>query len=359
MTDLFTPIRVGSSELPNRLFMAPMTRSRAPDRVANALMQEYYVQRAGAGLIITEACQISPRGVGYPGTPGIHDPQQTAGWRAITGTVHGAGGHIYCQLWHVGRISHPELQPDGALPVAPSAIRPAGQVFTPGGLQPFVTPRALETDEIRDIVADYAHAARCALEGGFDGVEIHAANGYLIDQFLRDGSNRRTDAYGGPIENRMRFLGEVVEAVTGVWESGQVGVRLSPLQPFNDMRDSSPETSFSYIVEQLNVYGLGYLHVTGMGSESPGSAGPAFDTGRLRSIWNGVYIANGGYDKARAAAAIATGSADAVAFGTLFLANPDLVERLRRDAPLNPPDPDTFYAGGAKGYTDYPALDSE
>ena len=357
MPDLFTPITIGNLELPNRVFMAPMTRNRAPDTVPTELMKTYYAQRAEAGLIISEGSQISPQGIGYPATPGIHSDEQVAGWKAVTDAVHERGGHLFCQLWHCGRVSHPDFH-GGELPVAPSAIRPAGQAFTPEGLKDFVTPRALEIEEIPGIVADYAHAAECAQRAGFDGVEIHVANGYLIDQFLRDGSNQRNDAYGGSIENRARFLLEVTEAVCDVLGADRVGVRLSPLQPFNDMRDSDPKATFSHAVEALNRFGLGYLHITEMGKEAPGVAGPPFDLGVLREIWQGVYITNAGYDKARANAAIANGAADAVAFGTLFIANPDLMTRFRRDAPLNEPDPDTFYGGGAHGYTDYPTLDA-
>lgn len=358
MTDIFTPITIGPYDLPNRVFMAPMTRNRAPDTVPNALMRTYYAQRAEAGLIITEGTQISLQGSGYPATPGIHTDAQVAGWQAITEAVHARGGHIFCQLWHCGRVSHPDYH-DGQPPVAPSAIRPEGQAVTYEGMKDFVTPRALDVEEIPGIVADYAHAADCARRAGFDGVELHAANGYLIDQFLRDGSNQRTDAYGGPVENRARFLLEVVEAISGVLGADRVGVRLSPLNPFNDMRDSNPQATFSYAVDALNRFGLAYLHITEMGRETPGAAGPEFDLGLLRGIWQGVYITNGGYDKARANAAIASGAADAVAFGTLFLANPDLVTRFRRDAPLNEPDPATFYGGDEHGYTDYPSLDPE
>jgi len=356
MTDLFTPITLGELQLPNRIFMAPMTRNRAPGGIPNALMQTYYSQRATAGLIITEGSQISAQGIGYPATPGIHDQAQVAGWRAITEAVHAQGGHIFCQLWHCGRVSHPDFHA-GALPVAPSAIRPDGQAVTNSGLQDFVTPRALEIDEIPALVADYVRAADCARRAGFDGVEIHAANGYLIDQFLRDGSNRREDAYGGPVAHRARFLLEVVAAVCGAWAPERVGVRLSPVQPFNDMRDSDPQATFSYAVSQLNPFGLGYLHITEMGKDAPGAAGPDFDFAVLREAWEGVYVTNAGYDKTRATAAIASGATDAVAFGTLSLANPDLVARLRHDAPLNAPDADTFYGGDGHGYTDYPALD--
>ena len=356
MSDLFTPIRLGPLELPNRIFMAPMTRNRAPDGIPNDLMRTYYRQRAGAGLIISEGSPISAQAVGYPATPGIHTDAQVAGWRRVTDAVHQAGGHIFCQLWHCGRVSHPDFH-GGDLPVAPSAIRPEGQAFTPEGLKDFVIPRALEIEEIPGIVADYAHAADCARRAGFDGVEIHGANGYLIDQFLRDGSNQRQDAYGGPVENRARFLLEVTGAVCDAIGSERVGVRLSPRNPFNGMRDSNPRATFQYATEALNRFGLAYLHVTEMDMGRPGAAGPEFDLGTLRETWEGLYITNGGYDKARANTAIASGAADAVAFGTLFLANPDLVERFRRDAPLNQPNPDTFYGGGAEGYTDYPRLD--
>lgn len=356
MTDLFTPITIGPHELPNRIFMAPMTRNRSPDTVPTELMKAHYAQRAASGLIISEGSQISPQGVGYPATPGIHSNEQVAGWRAITDAVHERGGHMFCQLWHCGRVSHPDLH-GGELPVAPSAIRPEGQAVTYEGPKDFVTPHALTIDEIPGVVADYVHAAECAQRAGFDGVEIHAANGYLIDQFLRDGSNQRSDAYGGAIENRARFLLEVTEAVCSKLEADRVGVRLSPLQPFNDMRDSDPKATFSYAVEALNRFGLGYLHVTEMGTEAPGVAGPPFDLALLSEIWQGTYITNAGYDKARANAAIASGAADAVAFGSLFIANPDLVTRFRLDAPLNEPDPNTFYGGDAHGYTDYPLLD--
>jgi N-ethylmaleimide reductase len=321
-------------------------------------MQTYYTQRAQAGLIITEGAQISSQGVGYPATPGIHTDAQVKGWKVITDAVHDCGGHIFCQLWHCGRISHPDFH-DGELPVAPSAIRPKGQAFTYEGMKDFVSPRALDIEEIPSIIADYVSAAECAQRAGFDGVEIHAANGYLIDQFLRDGSNQRTDAYGGSVENRARFLLEVVEAVSEVWGANRVGVRLSPLQPFNDMYDSNPEGTFTYVVSQLNRYGLGYLHITEMGREVPGAAGPAFDLSVLRKIWQGVYITNGGYDKARANTAIANGEADAIAFGIPFIANPDLVTRFRLNAPLNEADPDTFYGGDERGYTDYPTLSTD
>lgn len=355
--NIFSPIRLGTYTLPNRMAMAPMTRNRAGEgNVPQPLNAEYYAQRASAGLIITEAAQVSPQGVGYPATPGIHSQEQVAGWRQVTDRVHAKGGLIFLQLWHVGRISHPSLQPNGALPVAPSAIKPAGEVFTLQGMQPYQTPRALELAELPGIVEQYRSGAKNALAAGFNGVEIHGANGYLLDQFLRDGSNRRTDAYGGPVENRARLMLEVTEAVCGVWGADRVGIRLSPLQPFNDMRDSNPEATFGYAVEQLNRFGLAYLHVTEMGKDTPGAAGPAFDLGKLRRIWKGVYMTNGGYDLARANAALAKGEADMVAFGVLFLANPDLPVRFAKGAPLNTPNPETFYGGNEKGYTDYPFL---
>ncbi len=358
-TDLFTPVQVGPYTLPNRIVMAPLTRNRAGEgNVPQPLNVEYYTQRATAGLIITEATQVSPQGVGYPATPGIHSAAQIEGWRRVTDAVHARGGRIFLQLWHVGRISHPLLQPDGALPVAPSAIRPEGQAFTYEGPKGFVTPRALDISEIPGIIEQYRSGARNALAAGFDGVEIHGANGYLLDQFLRDGSNQRTDDYGGPIENRARLMLEVTEAVCAVLGAERVGIRLSPLQPFNDMRDSNPEATFSYVVEQLNRFGLAYLHVTEMGKDAPGAAGPAFDLHKLRRIWKGVYMTNAGYDLASANVALAAGETDLVAFGVLFLANPDLPLRFARNAPLNTPDPATFYGGSATGYTDYPFFEN-
>lgn len=355
MADLFTPLVMGTSTLKNRIFMAPMTRNRAPDMVPTPLMALYYAQRAAAGLIISEGSPISPQGVGYPATPGCFDDAQEAGWRRVTELVHAQGGHIFLQLWHCGRVSHPDFH-GGALPVAPSAVRPAGQAFTPSGPKDFVTPRALAREEIPAIVADYARAAERARRAGFDGMEIHGANGYLIDQFLRDGCNRREDDYGGSVENRARFLLEVTRAVADAVGATRVGVRLSPLQPFNDMYDSNPRHTFGYAVSALDRFGLAYLHVTEMGRDRPGAAGPAFDLGELRRLWRGIYVTNGGYDRARAHAAIAAGAADAVAFGVPFLANPDLVTRFYLEAPLNPADPATFYGGDHRGYTDYPLL---
>jgi N-ethylmaleimide reductase len=355
--DLFTAVRVGPYQIENRVVMAPLTRNRAGDgNVPRAMAVEYYVQRASAGLIVTEATQVSPQGVGYPGTPGIHTAEQVEGWRRITDAVHAEGGRIFLQLWHVGRISHPSLQPDGALPVAPSAIRPEGSTFTASGLQPFVTPRALDAKEIPGIVEAYRTGASNAHAAGFDGVEIHAANGYLIDQFLRDGSNTRTDGYGGPIENRARFLFEVLDAVAGVWGADRVGIRLSPVNSFNSMRDSNPDATFGYVAERLSRYGLAYLHVVETDSGKPNDP-QTFDRDALRAAYGGLYIANGGYDRPRADHAIASGKADLVSFGAPYVANPDLVERFALGAPLNHPDPSSFYGGDERGYIDYPFLD--
>lgn len=356
MTDLFSPINVGPHTLSNRIFMAPMTRNRAPDTIPNELMKTYYTQRASSGLIISEGSQISPQAIGYPGTPGIHTPEQVTGWKTITDAVHAQGGYIFCQLWHVGRSSHPDLQPNNEQPVAPSAIKPEGDAMTLEGPKPFVTPQALTLEGIQQTIKDFIHAAKCALEAGFDGVEIHAANGYLIDQFLRDGTNQRDDIYGGSLENRSRFLLDVVDAVSNIWGENCTAVRLSPLQPFNDMKDSSPEALFTHVVKALNQYSLAYLHVTEMGAEAPGVAGPAFDLATLRELFKGVYVTNAGYDKQRGNAAIAKNSCDAVAFGVPFIANPDLAQRLELDADLNEADSSSFYGGDSAGYTDYPSL---
>ncbi len=352
--DLFTPLRLGELELPNRIVLAPLTRNRAgPGNVPQRLNATYYVQRASAGLMISEASQISAQGVGYPATPGIHSEAQVAGWKALNQAVHAAGGRLFLQLWHVGRISHPSLQPDNALPVAPSAIRPQGDAMTYEGLQPFQTPRALEPEELDGIVADYARAARNARAAGFDGVEIHAANGYLLDQFLRDGTNQRSDGYGGSIDKRMRLLAEVVSAVTAVWDSTRVGVRLSPENSFNDIRDSQPQQTFNAVADMLRGRALGYLHVV-EGDLMSGAR--ELDYLELKRRFGGTYMANAGYDFERASAALSAGAADLVAFGRLFLANPDLPARFAQGAPLNTPDPDTFYGGDERGYTDYPTL---
>lgn len=356
--DLLSPVQLGPYELRNRVVMAPLTRNRAGHgQVPQPMNVRYYQQRASAGLIISEATQVSPQGVGYPNTPGIHSAEQVQGWRPVTEAVHQRGGRMFLQLWHVGRISHPSLQPGGALPVAPSAIRPEGDAFTYEGPKPFVTPRALETQEIPGIVAQYRQGARNALDAGFDGVEIHAANGYLLDQFLRDGSNHRTDAYGGSVEHRARLLLEVVDAVTSVWGVMRVGVRLSPINPFNSMYDSDPDKTFGYAAERLGELNLAYLHVVEV-DQSGVTTGQAVNFRRLRDLFGGTYMVNGGYTYERATACLARGDADLIAFGRLFLANPDLPERFAKHAPLNTPQPEAFYGGDEQGYTDYPSLES-
>ncbi len=355
--DILSPFKLGPLQLPNRVVMAPMTRNRAGSgNVPGPLNAIYYAQRASAGLIISEATQISPQGVGYPGTPGIHSAEQVAGWKRVTDAVHAASGRMFLQLWHVGRISHPSLQPDGAIPVAPSAVAPAGQAMTIDGMKPFVTPRALETKEIAGIVEDYRRAARNARDAGFDGVELHGANGYLIDQFLRDRSNRRTDRYGGTALNRARFLIEVTGAIVGEWGAERVGVRLSPTNPFNDMADSNPAATFATAVAELSRFGLAYLHVVEPAAGDPVTAGQVPDIRFFRRLWRGTLIGNKGYDLARANAVIQAGSADLVSFAILFLANPDLPVRFRRGGPFNSPDRKTFYGGTAAGYTDYPPI---
>jgi N-ethylmaleimide reductase len=356
---LLTPVVLGALRLPNRVVMAPMTRIRAGEGgVPTALNATYYEQRASAGLIVTEATQVSPQGVGYPGTPGIHTAAQVEGWRGVTRAVHRRGGRIFLQLWHVGRISHPSIQPDGALPVAPSAIAPAGEVRTASGPVPFVTPRALETGEVADVVRQFADGARRAREAGFDGVEIHGANGYLIDQFLRSGSNTRTDRYGGSAGNRARFLLEVTAAVVEVWGRGRVGVRLSPTSAFNDMRDDDPEATFTHAASALAGFPLAYVHVVEARprpEEEEQAPGP-YVTPLLRRAFGGPLVVNSGYDRDSAELAIRGGEADAVSFATAYLANPDLPERFALAAPLNAPDRATFYGGGVQGYTDYPTM---
>jgi N-ethylmaleimide reductase len=353
--NLLSPYKLGNLELPNRIIMAPLTRGRAGvSRIPNALMAQYYIQRASAGLIITEATQISEQAAGWNESPGIHTDEQVKGWQAITEAVHQSGGRIFLQLWHMGRASHPDFQPGGALPVAPSAIAPAGEIHTPNGKKPHVVPRALELEEIPGVVQQYVDATKRAQAAGFDGVEVHAANGYLIDQFLRDCSNQRTDAYGGSIANRSRFLLEVTEAVVNTWSPDRVGVRLSPTNPFNDMRDRDPVATFTYAAEALNSFGLAYLHVL---EALPGhflAAEGERVSPHLRRVFSGTLMVNGGYDGALGETAIADGDADLVAYGIPFIANPDLPERLRHGLPLNAADPATFYTRGEKGYTDYP-----
>jgi len=348
---LFDPIAIGSLQLPNRIVMAPMTRNRAgAGDVPTELNALYYAQRASAGLIISEGTQVSPEGKGYPGTPGIHTPEQEEGWRRVTSAVHARGGRIFAQLWHVGRISHPSLQPENGLPVAPSALRPQGEAITPSGPAPCVTPRALELAEIGRIVGDFGRAAERAKRAGFDGAELHGANGYLLDQFLRDSTNLRGDRYGGSVQNRARLLLDCVEAVAAVFGAGKVGVKLSPLNPFNDIWDSNPRRTFGHAVEELGRRGLAYLHLTRGGDDGH------FDWSALRRAFDGPVILNGGYDLAAAELALAEEAADLIAFGQAYLSNPDLVERLRGGAALNAADRQTFYGGDARGYTDYPVL---
>src|ERR1700683_1951889 len=365
--DVFSPFRLGPVALPNRIVMAPMTRNRAgPGNAPTALNATYYAQRAGAGMIVAEASPVSPQGLGYPGTPGIHSAEQIAGWRLVTDAVHAARGRIFLQLWHVGRISHPSLQPDGALPVAPSAIAPAGQAWALDGMEPYVTPRALETAEISGIVAQYRQGAANAKAAGFDGIEVHAAHGYLLDQFLRDKTNHRSDKYGGSAENRARLLIEVMEAVAGEWGGDRTGVHLSPTNlAFNDISDSDPAQTFSTAVRALDRLGLAYLHLVEPGPADPSPSPPSPASGggmggRLaaaffRPLWRSVLVVNKAYDLERANAVLRSGAADLVSFATLFIANPDLTERFRRGAPFNTPERKTFYGGGAAGYTDYPA----
>jgi len=349
MPSLFDPVRIGAWNLPNRIVMAPLTRSRAgADRRPNALMAEYYAQRASAGLIISEATSVTPMGVGYADTPGIWSDAQVAGWKLTTKAVHQAGGRIVLQLWHVGRISDPMFL-DGALPVAPSAIRPAGQVSIVRPLKSFVTPRALDLAELPGVIEAYRQGAVNAQRAGFDGVEIHGANGYLLDQFLQDKTNHRTDAYGGPIENRARLVLEVADEVISVWGADRVGMHLAPRGDAHDMGDSNPLATFGYVARELGKRRLAFI--CARESLGNGRIGP-----QLKSAFGGSYIANEKFTQATAEAVLAAGEADAVAFGVPFIANPDLPERFRENAPLNAADPGTFYAPGPKGYTDYPAL---
>lgn len=357
LEQLFSPLQAGSLSLPNRIVMAPLTRGRAgKERIPNDLMMEYYALRAEAGLIITEATQISEQAAGWDESPGIHTTAQVQGWQKITEAVHRKGGLIVLQLWHTGRASHPDFQPDCELPVSSSATAINGETYTPYGKKPYITPRPLELDEIPGVVQQYADATLRVREAGFDGVEIHAANGYLIDQFLRDGVNQRTDAYGGSIANRARLLVEVTEAVVNAWSSDRVGVRLSPTNPYNDMHDSNPRATFTYAAEALNAFNLAYLHIL---EALPGHF-LALDgdryTPNIRAAFRGVLMVNGGYDAEKGETAIAQGEADLVAYGVPFIANPDLVKRFHLGAPLNPPDQATFYSRGEKGYTDYPLL---
>jgi N-ethylmaleimide reductase len=357
-SDLFEPVQLGPYHLANRIVMAPLTRSRASAAgVPTPLMVEYYAQRASAGLIVAEGTNISPQARGYAATPGLYTREQLDAWRSVTEAVHARGGRIFPQLWHVGRISHPSLQPGGALPVAPSALCPEGTAYTERGFLPCVTPRALTVAEIGEIVEQYRRAALNALAAGFDGVEIHAANGYLIEQFLRDSTNRRDDAYGGSREKRARFLLEVASAVAGACGADRVGVRLSPLSPVNGAAlDSDPAGTYGHVVERLGDLELAYIHIIEGVTQGPREVPEGFDLQTLRRSFAGRYIANNGYDLELALEARRRNLADLIAFGRLFIANPDLVERLRLGAPLNQPDRATFFGGGAAGYTDYPML---
>jgi hypothetical protein len=346
---LLQPISIGDLDLPNRIFMAPLTRCRAvAGRTPNALMAEYYAQRASAGLILTEATIVSPMGAGYPDTPGIWSDEQVEGWKLTTRAVHAAGGRIFLQLWHVGRVSHP-LYLDGALPVGPSAIAPRGNVSLVRPATPFVVPRALERDELPGIVEQFRRGAENARRAGFDGVELHGANGYLLDQFLQDGSNHRTDDYGGSVENRARLLLEVTDAAISVWGAKRVGVHLAPRGDSHDMGDANPLATFGHVAGELGRRGIGFLCVREHLGE--GRIGPA-----LKSAFGGVYVANEGMTQASGEALLASGEADAVAYGKLFIANPDLPRRFAEGADLNRWDTKSFYASGAAGYTDYPSL---
>ncbi len=354
---LFTPVRIGEIELKNRVVMAPLTRNRASrgSDAPNDLNVEYYRQRASAGLIITEGTQVSRQGQGYVWTPGLYSDAQTAGWKAITDAVHAEGGKIAAQLWHVGRVSHVSLQPGNGAPVAPSPLQANTKTYIESGFAEVSTPRELSLDEIPAIIGEFVAAAENAKKAGFDGVELHGAHGYLIDQFLRDDSNKRTDQYGGSIENRVRFALEVVEAVSEVFGKGRVGIRLSPVSPANDARDSNPQALFEHLVERLSEAGIAFIHVVEGATRDDRNYLP-FDYGALRTAFKGAYIANNLYTRDLAIDAVESGAADAIAFGRLFIANPDLVERLKANAPLNTPVVETFYGGDAVGYTDYPAL---
>lgn len=368
MTKLFEPLTIGSLTLPNRIIMAPLTRMRSkqPGNVPHELNATYYEQRASAGLIISEATQVSQQGQGYPGTPGIHTSEQVQGWKLVTNAVHKAGGRIYLQLWHVGRISHPSFQSDGALPVAPSALaaEDSGTYTADWQETPILVPRALETDEITGIVADFKAGAENAKAAGFDGVEVHGANGYLLDQFLQDGSNLRTDDYGGSIENRARLLLEVVDAVSEVWGKERVGVRVSPFNAFNGMRDSDPITLFTYVLRELDARGVAFVDLIEPRAALAGMQDDSLqDTPQTAPLFRGslktVLISAGGHTPNSALEFTEKSLADAVAFGRYFISNPDLPERIRRSAPLSPYDRATFYGGDTKGYTDYLPLNEK
>lgn len=352
---LLDSYKLGDLTLPNRMVMSPLTRNRAPGGVANALMATYYTQRASAGLIVSEGTQVAPLGQGYQDTPGIYTDAHRDGWRIVTDAVHGAGGRIFAQLWHVGRVSHSYYH--GQQPVAPSAISPAGRAYTPDGLKDFETPRALGTDDIASIVTEFQHAAEVARAAGFDGIELHGANGYLIDQFFQSGSNQRGDRYGGTPGNRTRFLLDILDAVTSVWPSDRVGVRVSPAGGSNGIHDDNPVETFSHIAAALDDRHLAYVHVVEapVGTNSPDER-QVCSTALVRESYHGTVITAGGYTAETAERALEQNDADLVAFGRLFLANPDLVERVRTGAALNAPDRATFYTSGPHGYVDYPVL---
>ncbi len=355
-TKLFEPYKLGPLTLPNRLVMAPLTRNRAlAGLVPNPLAVEYYGQRASAGLLVSEATQVSQQGQGYQDTPGIYSKEQVAGWRKVTDRVHERGGRIFLQLWHVGRISHVDLQENNQAPVAPSAIRAKGKTFVGGTFADVSEPRALALHEIPGIIESFRKGAANALAAGFDGVEVHGANGYLLEQFAKDGTNKRSDAYGGSIENRARLMLEVANAVAAEAGPERTGIRISPVTPANDISDSNPQPLYDYIVDHLSALKLVYLHVVEGATGGPRDIAP-FDYRSLRKRFAGAYIANNGYDFELANKVLAANEADLIAFGKPFIANPDLVDRLQRGAPLNAPDKATFYGGGAKGYTDYPVL---
>ncbi len=368
---LFQPYKLGPLTLPHRIVMAPLTRSRArqPGNVPTLLNACYYAQRASAALLISEATQVAMQGQGYAWTPGIHSREQVDGWKLVTEALHEAGGRIFLQLWHVGRISHPSLQPDNMLPVAPSAITPAGNAFIEnergeGQLVPFVRPRALQVEEMPYIVRQYVRSARNALAANFDGVEVHSANGYLLEQFLTSGTNHRTDTYGGPVENRARLLMEVVEAVSEIWGPDRVGVRLSPLSNFNDISDADPEVTFGAVAQSLNDFRFAYLHIVNPAAAAIEKGNAPDDRAQrmlslIRERYRGTLIVAGGFNRDTAEAWLEQGKADLIAFGRKFLANPDLPERFREHMPLNTDDPATYYGGGPKGYTDYPSLAQE
>src|SRR4051794_21894262 len=358
-TKLFETYKLGPITLANRFVMAPLTRNRAVPGtfVPGALAADYYAQRASAGLLVTEASQVSQQGQGYQDTPGIYSKEQVAGWRKVTDRVHERGGRIFIQIWHVGRISHTSLQPNNGAPVAPSAIRAKGKTFVNGIFTEISEPRALELSEISGIIDEFRRGTANALAAGFDGVEIHGANGYLLDQFAKDGTNKRTDAYGGGIENRAKLMLEVSKVVAAEAGAERTGIRISPVTPANDVSDSNPQPLFDHIVEGLNAQKLAYIHLVEGATGGPRDVAP-FDYASLRKRFAGAYVANNGYDFELATKVLAANQADLIAFGKPFIANPDLVERLKKGAPLNEWDKATLYGGGAKGYTDYPALDA-